>query len=129
MNESEIRVEVIRYWMNKAYESSESARSEQKAGRFTFAVNRACFYAASSVLMRMGKTYRKHTGVRAGVQSELVRPGLLDASWGKFYALVFKSRQRGDYQELVEFSGAEADELISKSEELVKIFENILNDL
>jgi len=52
--------EVIRYWMEKAYESLESAKSEQKAGRFSFAINRtyyACFYAASSVLMKQGKNF------------------------------------------------------------------------
>ena len=58
MKEEMARQEVIKYWMEKAYESLQSARSEQQAGRFVFAINRgyyACFYSASAVLLRKVK--------------------------------------------------------------------------
>jgi len=46
---SEVRQEVVRYWMEKAATALDSARSELAADRYDFAVNRgyyACFYAA-----------------------------------------------------------------------------------
>jgi len=49
----------------------------------------------------------------------LVKTGKIDVSLGRFYDLVFQFRQRGDYQELVEFSPEEAEELISQSEVFV----------
>jgi uncharacterized protein (UPF0332 family) len=128
----EIKAEVIRYWMDKAYEALESAKSEQKYNRRVFAVNRAyyaCFYAVSAVLMKMGKTFRKHTGVRASIHRSLIKTGLLDVSWGKFYDLVFENRQRGDYQELVEFEAEELEEIISQAEKFVDVLENLLEQL
>ena len=44
------------------------------------------------------------------------------------YDLVFNSRQRGDYQELVVFSPAETEELVSQSEGFVKVMASCLDD-
>ena len=129
MKKEEARTEVIRYWMEKATEALLSARSEQQFGRFVFAVNRAyyaCFYSASAVLLKEGQKFSKHTGVRAAVHRYLVKTGKIDASWGQFYDLVFNSRQRGDYQELVTFLPEEADELISQAEAFVDIIKKFL---
>jgi uncharacterized protein (UPF0332 family) len=126
------KAEVIQYWMEKAHEALESARSEQNFGRLVFAVNRAyyaCFYSASAVLMRLGKRFRKHSGVRGAVHSSLVKSEMLDASTGRFYDLAFKSRQRGDYQELVEFSREEADEILSGSEAFVESMRTLLEKM
>lgn len=59
---------VVRYWLEKAQEALESAKSEYKAGRLSFAVNRiyyACFYAVSAVLRERGKKFKKHKGFAA----------------------------------------------------------------
>ena len=129
MRKEQAREQVVRYWIQKAREALESARSEQKAHRLVFAVNRAyyaCFYSASAVLLDRGERFSKHAGVRAAVHRSLVKPGKLEKEWGRFYDLIFNSRQRGDYQELVEFSSEEAEELISKSEKFVPLMEKLL---
>ena len=51
----------------------------------------------------------------------MIKTGKIDSSWGRFYDLIFNSRQRGDYQELVAFSPEEADELISQAEGFVEV--------
>ncbi len=59
---------LVRYWLGKAQEALESAKSEYKAGRLSFAINRiyyACFYAVSAVLRERGKKFKKHKGVAA----------------------------------------------------------------
>ncbi|MEZ4526472.1 MAG: HEPN domain-containing protein [Desulfobacterales bacterium] len=132
MKQEEVKTEVIRYWMEKAYESLESAKSEQKAGRFSFAINRtyyACFYSASSVLMGLGKSFHKHTGVRSGIHRSLVKTGMINASQGKFYDLLFDSRQRGDYQELVEFSEEQVQEAILQAQEFVNVMSKLLKEM
>lgn len=132
MKKEKARAEVINYWMEKAHEALESARSEQNSDRLVFAVNRAyyaCFYSASAVLMRLGKRFRKHSGVRASVHRSLVKTGMLDASMGRFYDLAFKSRQRGDYQELVVFLPEEARELIVQAEIFVANMQRLVEKL
>jgi uncharacterized protein (UPF0332 family) len=123
------RREVVEYWMEKAKESLSSARSEQAAGRFVFAVNRAyyaCFYSASAVLLNKGEKFSKHSGVRSAIHRSLVKTGKIDLSWGSFYDLIFNSRQRGDYQELVSFSPEETEELISRAEGFVDEMTHLL---
>jgi uncharacterized protein (UPF0332 family) len=132
MKKAEAQQAVIEYWMEKADEALQSARSEQHAGRLMFAINRAyyaCFYAASAVLLREGEEFSKHTGVRAAVHRSLVKTGKIDTSLGRFYDLVFQSRQRGDYQELVEFSSEEAEELVSQAQGFVEKMRGLLKSI
>lgn len=132
MKQEEIKEEVIQYWMNKAAEALASATSEQNAGRFSFAINRAyyaCFYSASSVLMRLGKRFKKHTGVRASFQESVINTGMVDHSWGRFYKWMFENRQRGDYQELTEFSETEVQKAIFQAQEFIDIILELLKKL
>ena len=129
MNTENARREVIEYWMEKAKEALNSARSEQMAGRFDFAINRAyygSFYSASAVLLNQGEKFSKHSGARSAIHRVLVKTGKIDSSWGRFYDLIFNSRQRGDYQELVEFSAEETEELISQAEQFVEEMKHLL---
>jgi len=80
MTREEARQAVIAHWIRKADSALASARSEFAAKRLDFAVNRiyyACFYAASAVLLKHGKKFVKHSGVRGAVHQDLVKPGLL----------------------------------------------------
>jgi len=131
MSREELAAEVIRYWMDKSSEALESARSEQEAGRRSFAVNRAyyaCFYSASAVLLAEGQGFSKHSGVRGALHRSLVKTGKLDAAQGRFYNLVFQSRQRGDYQELVEFTEEETEEINSGAAAFVQVMRNLLKN-
>ena len=125
------RLAVVRYWLQKADEALESALSEQAAGRLAFASNRAfygCFYSASAVLLASGERFLKHSGVRAAVHRVLVKAGRLQVELGRHYDLAFLNRQRGDYQELVEFQPEEVDELIAQSKLFVRAMRALLSE-
>jgi uncharacterized protein (UPF0332 family) len=120
---------LIKYWMEKARESLESAESEYLAGRLSPAVNRvyyACFYAVSAVMQNQGKTFKKHKAVRSALHRDLVKTGLLDVSWGHFYEDVFDSRQRGDYQPIVNFEPEQVKELLDQAKGFVGEMEKLL---
>ena len=53
--------------------------------------------------------------MRAALHRDLIRSGRLDSSWGRIYDRVFENRQRGDYQELVVFHAAHANELCEEA--------------
>ena len=58
---------IIDYWVEKAGEDLASARDNFKSGRYQNAVRDAyfaCFHAFSSVLIKEGKTFKKHKEVR-----------------------------------------------------------------
>jgi uncharacterized protein (UPF0332 family) len=110
---------IVAFWLGKAREALESARAEQVAGRSSFAANRAyyaAFYAASAAMLKLGRRFVRHSGLRRGVHRELVKGGLLDRKWGMVLDRLFESRQRADYLEMVEVDAEEAAAMIEQAE-------------
>ena len=130
MTKEEALRRTIDFWMQSAEEALASARSECGAGRYRFTVNRAyysCFYAASAVLLRKGRKFVKHTGVRAALHEHLVLTGLIDRKWGEFYDAVFRSRHEADYAQLMDFEVKTVEEMIGKAEGFVREMQHILS--
>ena len=95
MTAIDARQEIVIYYMRKAVEALESGQSEMRAERLDFAVNRAyyaCFYAASAALLKMGKKFVKHSGLRGAVHKDLVKAGLLDSRWGRVFDRAFENQ-------------------------------------
>jgi uncharacterized protein (UPF0332 family) len=121
---------VVQYWREKAREALASARDEAEAGRPAFAMNRAYYaavYAASAVLLAKGLQFKKHSGVRAAVHLQLVKPGLLGQDWGRFYDRLFNDRHEADYVEFVKFTREEVDETIGKTEDLLAALDRLFD--
>ena len=124
------RASLVKYWMEKAHESLSSAGSEFKAGRLTFTVNRiyyACFYAVSAVLIQEGKSFRKHSGVRAALHRELIKTGKIGGHWGRYYNRIFDSRHRGDYMAMIEFDALQVSNFLKQAKEFLKEMEGSIN--
>lgn len=128
-NGKDYRSTLIEYWMEKSRESMETGRSEYEAGRFTPAVRStyyACFYALTAVLLKKGKSLKRHTAVRAALHRELIKTGLLDTSSGRFYDKIFDSRHKGDYQPMVEFESEQVKGYIDQAKGFIKEMEELL---
>lgn len=126
---NEARKEIIAYWIKKATDALESARSELRAGRLDFSVNRAyyaCFYAASAVLLKEGKKFVKHSGLRGSVHRDLVKSGLLDPKWGKVFDRVFENRQSADYVAMWDFDLEQVREMLKETDGFVQQMEQLL---
>lgn len=122
MTTDDARAAVLGFWGDKAAEALLSAQSEFIAGRLTFAVNRAyyaCFYSVSALLLKDGRKFVKHSGVRSALHRHLVKTGKVSTAWGRFYDRIFENRQRGDYQELVSFETEQVAEMVEQSREFV----------
>jgi uncharacterized protein len=121
--------ELIRYWMEKARESMEAAQSEDDSGRYTTAVRNlyyACFYALTAVLLKEGHTFKKHTAVKAALHKNLIKAGIVESKWGKFYNKIFDSRHEGDYQPLRIFDAEEVKMLLDQGTGFIKRMEDLL---
>jgi len=120
---------LIKYWMEKARESMEAARSDYGSGRYAIAVRNlyyACFYALTAVLVKDGHTFKKHTAVKAALHKDLIKARLVDPKWGKFYNKIFDSRHEGDYQPLRVFEEEEVKMFLDQGVGFIKEMENLL---
>ena len=128
-NSENYKSTLIDYWKDKAFESLDAARSDYAAGRLTPAVRNtyyACFYVLTAVLLKMEKDFKKHTAVRAALHRDLIKTGMLDASWGRFYNTIFDSRHEGDYQPLVTFEKGQVEEFLEQAKGFLQEMEKLL---
>ena len=63
----------------------------------------ASFYAVIALLLTEGRSSSKHSGVRALLDREWMKPGRLPVEFGRLYRRLFESRQRSDYADFVTF--------------------------
>ncbi|MDM8515337.1 HEPN domain-containing protein [Desulfobacterales bacterium HSG16] len=131
LTDPEQRKILIRYWMDKSEESLASAIDEFKANRLSTCVRAAyyaCFYAFSAVLWNEGKVFKKHSAVRGALHRDFVKNSRLNAKWGRFYDIIFDSRQRGDYQPLVEFEPEQVERFIENSKGFVEQMRKLIEE-
>jgi uncharacterized protein (UPF0332 family) len=120
---------LIRYWMEKGLESMEAAQSEYDSERYTTAVRNlyyACFYALTAVLLKEGHSFKKHTAVKAALHKDLIKAGIVEPTWGKFYNKIFDSRHENDYQPLRVFEAEEVKMFLNQGAGFIANMENLL---
>jgi len=120
--------EIITYWLEKAAQDLASARENLAAGRLQNSVRDAyfaCFHSFSAVLIRAGKTFRKHSEVRSILHRDYVRGKKLAVEWGKHYDWLFDNRQKADYRPLVNFDLEQVKDILEKSEGFVLEMRNL----
>ncbi len=125
---------IIDYWIEKARDDLASASANYSSGRYQNAVKDAyfaCFHAFSSVLLKEGKTFKKHKEVRSMLHRDFIRTKKIDSSWGKHYDWLFDNRHKADYRPLVRFEPDQVREIIEGSEAFLEEIVDLLkrNDI
>ena len=87
----------------------------------------ACFHAFSSVLIKEGKTFKKHKEVRSMLHRDFIRTKKIDSFWGKHYDWLFDNRHKADYRPLIQFHADQVKEIVEESEAFVKEIAGLLN--
>lgn len=120
--------EIVVYWLEKAAQDLASAKENLSAGRLQNAVRDAyfaCFHAFSAVLIKAGRTFRKHSEVRSILHRDYVKGRKLAVEWGKHYDWLFDNRQKADYRPLVDFDIEQVKDILEKSEGFVREMRNM----
>lgn len=121
---------MIRYWMEKAHQDMASASSNFLSDRSQNAVRDAyfaCFHAFAALLLKHGKTFKRHKEVRSVLHRDYIRTGKIDICRGKHYDWLFENRQKADYRPLVEFDPEQVREILEQSDAFIKEMERLLS--
>ena len=121
--------EFVEYWLQKAMQDLESARDNLKAVRLQNAVRDAyfaCFHAFSAVLLKEGRSFRRHKEVRSALHRDYIKTKKIGVEWGKHYDWLFDNRQKADYRPLVQFEPEQIEEIIKRSEDFVLEMKNLI---
>jgi uncharacterized protein (UPF0332 family) len=120
--------EIVVYCLNKAEQDLASAKENLSAGRLQNAVRDAyfaCFHSFSAVLIKAGKTFRKHSEVRAILHRDYVKGKKLAVEWGKHYDWLFDNRQKADYRPLVDFDVEQVRDILERTEGFLRELKNM----
>jgi uncharacterized protein (UPF0332 family) len=104
----------IELYMSHADEMLRVAEHNLAEEFYGTAVNRAyyaVFYAANALLVTQGLSRSKHSGVVAAFRQHFVKPGLIEAEYGRIYGQLMDDRHGGDYdlETTIELEQAAAD--------------------
>ncbi len=86
----------------------------------------AAFHAVSAYFASQGRTFRKHTEVRAAVHRDLVKAGLWPVALGERYTYLLSLRETGDYGGSYHVSSEEAGEAAKAASEIIAAVERLL---
>ena len=124
--------DLVRYRMERAFETLEEARLMLQNGHLYGAANRiyyACFYATVALLLTKGLGSSKHSGVMALFNRHFVKEGLVPAEMGKFYSRVFEHRLESDYADVVELKEDDVRADLETAREFITLIQSRLEPI
>ena len=124
-----MKEKIINYRRERAKETLEEAKIMFDNSKLFATVNRiyyAIFYEAVALLLTKGLYSSKHSGIRSLFNREFVKTGIVGEEFGDFYNKMFEFRQRGDYEDLVEFNKEDIKTWLEKAEEFIKVIDEIV---
>lgn len=119
----------INYRIERAEETLIEVESHLSNKFWNTAINRmyyACFYAVSALLVRENVDVNSHIGVRQQFGQLFVKTGIIDRELGKHFTELFEKRNRGDYNDFIDYSESEARELLPKTIDLINQIKALL---
>lgn len=128
MNEND-RYELVQYRISKARETLNEVHLHLENELWNTAVNRlyyACYYAVIALLIYNNIRATTHAGVRQMFGLHFIKPGIIDKNLGKFYSDIFDMRQKGDYEDYIDFDSADVIDLLDPAEQLITSIEELL---
>ncbi len=121
-------IDLIKYRLEKSKEMLQDAKILFEKASLTSTVNRiyyALFYAVNGLLLSKNFSSSKHSGVRALLNKEFVKKGLIDKKFGKFYSKMFEERQEGDYKDFINFDRSIVRNWLKNTENFIKEIEKV----
>ena len=122
------RREIVELWQ-RAQEALRATQTLLAAGFPDFSAARAyyaAFYAASTLLLAEGKTFRSHRGVVALIHRDYVRSGRLSVDIGRSLSTLSDLRSVGDYGGAAHVSHAEANMALIEAHQFLEAVRSLL---
>jgi uncharacterized protein (UPF0332 family) len=122
----EERKDYVKYRIETAYKTYDAAKLLADNGYYNSAVNRlyyALFYIVSGLLALNEIKTKSHSATKNQFSLYFIKTGKLDKKYGKLLAQLFDLRQKGDYENIAEYTQEEVEPLFGQVEEMIKVIE------
>ena len=116
--------------LERGQASLDAARLLHEASHHGFAAARAyyaMFYAAQALLLGLGLSFSKHSGVIAAFGQHLAKPGTVPTYLHRYLIRAMEVRQAGDYGAADGVTSEESAEQIARADEFLLRAEQVLD--
>ena len=123
----EERNEYIRYRIETAYKTFDAAKMLADNEFWNSSVNRlyySLFYAVNALLVLNEIKTKTHSSIKSQFSLHFIKSGRIDKKYGKLLAKLFDWRQKGDYDNFVEYDKESVEPLFVSVKEMIEIIEN-----
>ena len=115
----EERSDYAKLRMESANKISQAARILSQNGFWNYAVN---------ALLVCNEVYiQTHSGIRNQFSRVFIKTGKLEKKYGKLLTQLYDWRQKGDYENLYDFTGDTVDQLFEPVKEMIETIEFEVN--
>lgn len=122
---------LIAYRMQRAEDSLKAAKIMCDKNMLSFAMNRiyyTMFYSIQAALVLKDVSFSKHGQVKAYMNRELVKTGILPLSLGRVYNKAFEYRQKFDYVDFAEPDQELVESYLKQGREFIDAIKQYLQD-
>lgn len=123
----EERNEYIRYRIETSYKTFDAAKMLADNEFWNSAVNRlyySIFYAVNALLVLNDIKTKTHSSIKSQFSLHFVKTGKIDKKYGKLLSKLFDWRQRGDYDNLVEYDKESVEPLFKSVKEMIELIDS-----
>ena len=125
MTEEE-RIEYSKLRIESAFNTYKAAKVLAENGFWNSAINRlyySVFYAVNALLVRNEVFVQTHSGMRNQFSKLFIKTGKFDKKYGKLLVQLYDWRQKGDYENLFDFTEETVNILFDPVKEMIETIE------
>lgn len=122
--------DLIRYRLSRAWDTLDDARILSEKEKWNSTINRlyyAAYYAVIAILLKEGYSPTTHNGAKTNFPIKFIKTGLISKDLGKAYSQLFTWIQKGDYDDLFDFSEEKVMPYFEPVKELITLVEKRIN--
>ncbi len=126
----EAKSDLIGYRVRRAKETFEDAKILAEHKKWNSCINRlyyACYYIVTALLLKNGFKPVTHSGVKSVFSENYIKKNIIKKELGKIYSQLFTWRQKGDYDDLFDFTEEKVLPYFEPAEELIYTIEKEIN--
>ena len=123
----ESKHDLIRYRIARAKDTFEDAEILAKNKKWNSTINRlyySAYYAVMALLLQANLKPTTHNGAKSNFSQHFIKTGIIPLEFGKMYSQLFTWRQKGDYDDLFDFTEDKVIPYINPVKSLIEIIED-----
>jgi uncharacterized protein (UPF0332 family) len=122
--------DLVKYRLFRARDTFEDAQILADKQKWNSTINRlyyASYYAVMALLLDSDLNPSTHNGAKSNFTEHYIKTNLISKEYGKIYSQLFTWRQKGDYDDMFDFSEDKVLPYFEPVSKLIELIANIIN--